>query len=397
VSPEERRAAEAALEDCLEASTNLQWLLKDREPEKPTRPEPEPEEEVEQRDKPPEEAEGELDPTPTGWARDLWTLQDFDEGGNPDVTPIGGGQYSAYIGEEGFDGGQNTAWVAAGYGAAFKMGHNRPGSSIEGATISNVYVTPYYDPPKSKWGLVRAYNTVDLTIEACCVRDIHQEHALGYINPEGNLTVKDCLAMDCGGQALQVVNRETASSQGHAENNPWRANDTITVQDVLSYNNGQFAGRGSFALTITNIGRKDRSCNVIVERYGCYTKWEEAQKRSGQWVRSTGGLMIESDGKDYLGLGTVRISDFFIHLCENSQEPFRLGGVEDALVENGEILQENSGRFVELDKFDGREDAKPSKRIVWRNNHGNVRVRVQGLDIGHCSEDMVIENGVRVS
>lgn len=337
----------------------------------------------------------------TTWAQDLWDLQ-FVDTVLPDYYPVGGGTNCLHL-NNGVDFIGLPSQFHAGEREAIHMGSSPlyGGNRWHDATVEKVHITPFYPDPQSKWGF-RGYNLKDAIFRDVVCTGIDQEH-MGYFNPEGAISFINWVGNDNGAQLIQLVNREEPTTQHpDGENHPWIANEIIRIEGALSYQHGRSSGRGSFPLTITNIGRKDRACVVEIVKYACYTHWPVEQLESGNWIRARGGLMIESDGLDYYGIRDLTLQDWYLVLDQNAQETMRIGGVENGIIKDGLIIQTNSGRSVEIDKHrasmeDKNLPAKTSGHIEWTNMQGNVDVRIGGAYAGHCTEDMVFENGARIS
>jgi hypothetical protein len=295
----------------------------------------------------------------------------------------------------------NQSWhdviVLAASQDAFHGGGNYPTDTPPtGFSWSHFEIEPHpiWAFPGPYWGF-RAYNMVDTLVERGYIHNIEKEHAI-YMNPAGNITFKNLLLERNGGQAIQLVSRPVASTQGHAENNLWRHNDTMHIKNVCSHENGEHPSRASFPISIAfnAHGEARHLPNILIENFHIRSVFDEGDfDINDQQKRGHGAILIRGNEPTIWSYNTCIIRNGLIELKDNDRSIIQQSGCKHLIVENVNFRVDGN-QTVSLDH--DAYDARPSGRITWRNNSGNGSVRLGGLTIGSIADDIdVVDGNVR--
>lgn len=262
------------------------------------------------------------------------------------------------------------------------------GETFRGISVRQFELTPArpYDPEikgryksGTLWGM-RLYNVADLLLEDGWIHDIqeiYEGHGL-YINPCGPLTLRRLVIEDCGGQAIQLMNRQWSEP---SENLPFAGGlvhlDTIKIRNC-SFN----PNRGAFPITMRGLGP---NADVLIENVDIYIKWNQPQKRSGRTCRSAGGIVLaRPDSKlesyDFDFFRNVTLRNCRVVLIDPFQPVLQVEGCRKLTVENCHF----EGGDVRLAPFDRGPGVL---RLTWRNNTGNARVQHRGKTLGTADAD----------
>lgn len=205
----------------------------------------------------------------------------------------------------------------------------------------------YHNETLPKWG-IRSYNVVgsieDLTLAR--VGDFtsgREGHGI-YVNLGGSFGVKDYTALQCGGQAIQVVFRE---SETRLPQSQWPdSSDTLLLENVSAIDCGMIndgmAVRASYPFAIYNPGTK-----VVITNLKVHTTNGEAFPTSTGEGRSHGALFVgygqTQRRTPYLNVTGVDL------LCIDPDRPMiKLEGIDVARIREGSIVVPGSLGRVEV-------------------------------------------------
>lgn len=223
-------------------------------------------------------------------------------------------------------------------------------------------------------------------------------HAV-YVNLSGDLLVHACLFNELGGQAVQVVNRQDKFKDGHPEleNRPLTRAPRVAVVDCFIGNTGCYEVRGSYPISIADVGRPGFPCEVHVHGTTIACRWEQPWLSGKKaWARSRGGILVEGRGRAAHHNGLVEIRDNGVILQAPDRQALIAMNAE-RLVVVGNTFEVNDGGtpYVDLDRvqWDGDELIRPSGRVEWRGNKGNVHVRYRGQVLGPATGTYKCQDG----
>lgn len=217
-----------------------------------------------------------------------------------------------------------------------------------------------------------------------------------YLNLLGSVAFAWSLFEELGGNAIQLVNREDEFKNGVPKiDNRMATGGTVEIQQFVIGNTGYSDGRGSFPISLMGLGRPGRRFDVEIEDGLILCRWPLPGSKGQQ---SRGGILVEGGlGGDW-SYGDVSIFGVRIDLTKPDRQILAVNNAKDVDVNECEFIVRDDNAWVDIDRLDfaGFQGVKPCGYVEWRNNDGNVRVRCRGKDVGHVSEDMILENGKRV-
>lgn len=224
-------------------------------------------------------------------------------------------------------------------------------------------------------------------------------HAI-YCNLAGQLYVLACTFDRLGGQAIQVVNRDSKFKDGKCEieNRPLEADPEVVVAGCYIGRTGMADARGSFPISIADVGRPNHKARVSIVNNLLRCDWGKAwiEKSSKAWARSRGGILVDGAGQSDRHNGAVSVLRNIIHLAAPDRQALVVNNAESVLVQ-GNIFDVNGGGCPYLDvdrlEFDGDEKRAPSGNVVWRKNFGNALLRYRGEVLGPCSGTYRMRDG----
>ena len=217
-----------------------------------------------------------------------------------------------------------------------------------------------------------------------------------YANIHGNVLIRACLFDECGGNPIQLVNREDSFKHGapsieNREVEPGR----ITIRQVYIGESGYADGRGSFPISIVGVGREGRPYNVTLRDWVISCRWPNPGSKG---ARSRGGPLIEGHGHGHWQFDQVEVVNGAVDLWTPDRQMMCLNNTRSATVIGNSFEVHDGMRYIDYDRqdFDGFAMVKPCGEIVHEGNSGNVQVRSMGKIIGDVNENMTIRNGLRV-
>lgn len=249
--------------------------------------------------------------------------------------------------------------------------HYHDKTRLERVTLQNLECFAQPEASKargSKWGF-RLYGVADLIVQDVWFHDIHGNPSDGhavYLTISGPVTFERIRVDDCGGQAIQIVNREWSRTP---EAPPVPPETEVVIRDVLVRNVGFNPSRGAYALTMRGLGPE---VDALIERADIEVSWDEPQQRNGRRCRSAGGIVVAGPDMEPVNFPAkahcareVVIRDCRVALTEPFNALLQVNNVASLLIENCHF----SGGRILLDEYEG-----PSGRIVVRNCSGNATI-----------------------
>jgi hypothetical protein len=281
-----------------------------------------------------------------------------------------------------------------------KVGSNRPSDSVTRYRVEGCELVEWPDyEGVSKWG-IRAYNAEEVLLWESYFhgwKAMASEHG-DYDNFLRHFQAFRCLFEDLGGQGLQLTNREEEGQKndGGRENSPFQGGSAI-IEQCAFVNCGQGTARGSFPISIKDVGRPHRQLDVKIEDFLIQT----TNPPQGWGYRSHGGVLVEASrsserffrhGKwsfltpeqaaqhapyEELTMGHVEVKSGTIDLDSTDRGFLQLNGAEHIDVEDLLLVNRGNGRNADVLLDDPRYwGAQRSRKITWRG------VRVDGNPVG---------------
>lgn len=254
-----------------------------------------------------------------------------------------------------------------------------------------------FDPTDEQSGMEwggRFYNTANLLFERLWVHHANSNSGEGhglYVDPSGALTLRNSRIEDCGGQLLQVFNRQWGSVFGPGEpptNLPFAAGQ-VRISEFVGRNAGWNPSRGAFALTFNGLGP---DADIVIENVDLHLEWSAPQIRSGRQCWSAGGIVISKTDVPPAWMtvvpsrnaGHVHLKNWKLVMKQPRQYLLKVDNVESLTIENSHFEALGGEGLIQIDE-PGWTD-KDSGKITIRNCTGNAIVYVKGQKVGLVSE-----------
>ncbi len=248
---------------------------------------------------------------------------------------------------------------------------------IRGVLISDCELTagkPMPDSAGCQW-LARCFGVNDWDMERCWFHDSnHKNEGHGfYGNVTGELTIRDSLFENLGGNAVQLVwNYGKRDHEGPSTEGGLVLLENIAIRNV-SFN----PARGSFAIAI--YGGDSEKHDFVLRSLDLDLEWSAAQIRSGRTCFSAGGINLRGYGDYKWEIGKITLENCRVKMKNPHQALAQLGSCRELVVRNCEWI----GGKVDVD-HDGK---KPCGSISWSGNTGDAVVRNQRGEWRPVSED----------
>lgn len=212
------------------------------------------------------------------------------------------------------------------------------------------------------WG-IRAYSVHLLDIQRTHFHSLGRQETwnreghgvYANVGHSGAVALIDCYFQGLGGQALQVVWRESESGEGE------QPGGQVLARNLVVEDTGTMVGRRAFAVSLFNPGGPMTLANVAIFSTPSYPLIDETW---GKGFQSNGGLVLDGDGKTRCPW--FQASNLAIIQRGPSHPAILMEGVDEAVLD-GVVLRD-------LGAPKGNRPKRPAQ-VVLDRNCGHVEFR----------------------